>query len=80
MKAGVSVALLSLLTIGAAQPAHVDMQRMSEISKVLASDEFQGRAPGTPGEEKTIPYLIEQFKAAASSPPVRTAAGPRPCR
>jgi Zn-dependent M28 family amino/carboxypeptidase len=44
------------------------MQRMSEITRVLASDEFQGRAPGTPGEDKTIPYLIEQFKAAGLEP------------
>jgi Zn-dependent M28 family amino/carboxypeptidase len=51
----------------APQP-HVDMQRMSEITRVLASDEFQGRAPGTPGEAKTIPYLIEQFKAAGLEP------------
>jgi Zn-dependent M28 family amino/carboxypeptidase len=44
------------------------MRRMSEITRVLASDEFQGRAPGTPGEAKTIPYLIEQFKAAGLEP------------
>jgi Zn-dependent M28 family amino/carboxypeptidase len=30
--------------------------------KVLASDEFEGRAPGTRGEELTVNYLIEQFK------------------
>jgi Zn-dependent M28 family amino/carboxypeptidase len=68
MKAGVIVALVSLFAIGAAQPAHVDMQRMSEITKVLASDAFQGRAPGTAGEDKTIPYLIAQFKAAGLEP------------
>ena len=61
-------ALAGLLAIGAAPPPHVDMQRMSEVTRVLASDEFQGRAPGTPGEEKTIPYLIEQFKAAGLEP------------
>ena len=59
----------SLLLLGAAPaPPHVDTQRMSEITRVLASDEFQGRAPGTPGEDKTIPYLIEQFKAAGLEP------------
>jgi len=64
-----ALALLSLLTVAAAPPAaHVDQQRMSDVTKVLASDEFQGRAPGTPGEEKTIPYLIEQFKAAGLEP------------
>jgi Zn-dependent M28 family amino/carboxypeptidase len=41
---------------------------MSDVTRVLASDEFQGRAPGTAGEEKTIPYLIEQFKAAGLEP------------
>src|SRR5262245_39460089 len=30
--------------------------------KVLASDQFEGRAPGTRGEELTVNYLIDQFK------------------
>src|SRR5581483_1408781 len=30
--------------------------------KILASDEFEGRGPGTPGEEKTINYLAAEFK------------------
>src|SRR5438309_1348047 len=60
---------LSLLLLAATPPArHVDMQRMSDITRVLASDEFQGRAPGTAGEDKTIPYLIEQFKEAGLEP------------
>ena len=67
-----SVLLMAgLLSLGAAPPpptAHVNAARMSEITRVLASDEFQGRAPGTAGEDKTIPYLIEQFKAAGLEP------------
>ena len=39
----------------------IDTSRISESVKVLASDEFQGRAPGGPGEEKTVSYLIERF-------------------
>lgn len=35
---------------------------------VLASDEFAGRAPATPGEEKTINYLREQFAATGARP------------
>src|SRR5712691_106187 len=31
--------------------------------KVLASDEFEGRAPGTKGEELSVKYITEQFKA-----------------
>jgi Zn-dependent M28 family amino/carboxypeptidase len=30
--------------------------------KVLSSDEYEGRAPGTPGEEKTVQYLEKVFK------------------
>ncbi|MFN3573421.1 MAG: M28 family metallopeptidase [Phenylobacterium sp.] len=43
----------------------------AEIGKhieVLASDAFEGRAPATPAEEKTVNYLIEQFKAAGLKP------------
>ena len=62
----------ALLLIAAAQPSsptgQVNTSRMSEITRVLASDEFQGRSPGTPGEDKTIPYLIDQFKAAGLEP------------
>jgi Zn-dependent M28 family amino/carboxypeptidase len=66
----VLVPALALLACKAAfaDTPHVDMKRMSEITRVLASDDFQGRAPGTPGEAKTIPYLIAQFKAAGLEP------------
>ena len=36
--------------------------------KVLSSDEFEGRLPSTPGEEKTINYLKEQFAALGYEP------------
>src|SRR4051794_10948324 len=69
MKAVQFLALASLLATAASLPArHVNMKRMSDVTRVLASDEFQGRAPGTPGEGKTTPYLIEQFKTAGLEP------------
>ena len=37
-------------------------------TKVLASDEFEGRAPGSPGEGKTIAFLIERFKSLGLAP------------
>jgi Zn-dependent M28 family amino/carboxypeptidase len=43
-------------------------ETMKEITRTLSSDEFEGRAPGTPGEEKTIAYLIEQFQQAGLQP------------
>jgi Zn-dependent M28 family amino/carboxypeptidase len=36
--------------------------------KVLASDAFEGRGPGTPGEEKTVAYLADQFQAMGLKP------------
>lgn len=36
--------------------------------KTLSSDEFEGRAPGTSGEEMTVRYLSEQFKAMGLKP------------
>jgi Zn-dependent M28 family amino/carboxypeptidase len=34
----------------------------------LASDEFEGRAPGTRGEELTVNYLVRQFQAMGLKP------------
>jgi hypothetical protein len=36
--------------------------------RVLSSDEFEGRAPGTLGEEKTVAYLTERFKGLGLAP------------
>lgn len=36
--------------------------------KVLASDEFEGRLPGTPGEDKTVAYITQQFQALKLAP------------
>ena len=41
--------------------AQIDTARLSDIVKVMAADEFEGRAPGTPGEDRTVAYLVEQF-------------------
>ena len=41
----------------------VSPERLSADVKTLASDAFEGRAPGTPGETKTIDWLVAQFKA-----------------
>ncbi len=41
---------------------------MKDITKELSSDEFQGRAPGTIGEEKTLELLVSQFKSAGLEP------------
>lgn len=40
----------------------INNKSLSQHIKILASDEFLGRAPSSEGEEKTIKYLIEQYK------------------
>ena len=37
-------------------------------TKKLSSDEFEGRAPGTKGEDLAVNYLADQFKAAGLKP------------
>lgn len=56
------------LMLAAAASAVIDPAVLSQDIKVLASDEFEGRGPGTEGERKTINYLIERFKAAGAQP------------
>jgi Zn-dependent M28 family amino/carboxypeptidase len=36
--------------------------------KVLASDEFEGRAPGTKGEELSVKYITDQFQKVGLKP------------
>jgi Zn-dependent M28 family amino/carboxypeptidase len=36
--------------------------------KVLASDDFEGRGPGTPGEEKSVQYIKSQFERIGLKP------------
>ena len=42
--------------------------RVLEHIKVLASDAFEGRAPGSPGEEKTVAYIAHQFEELGIKP------------
>lgn len=46
----------------------IDGARISQDVKVLASDAFEGRAPGTAGEAETIGWLSERFKALGLEP------------
>ena len=61
---------LAALTLVAAAPAPdpVSPAALSADVKVLASDAFAGRAPGTEGETRTVDWLIAQFKAAGLQP------------
>ena len=45
-----------------------DTARMLADIKTLSSDEFEGRAPGSKGEELTVKYLEDQFKKIGLQP------------
>jgi Zn-dependent M28 family amino/carboxypeptidase len=46
----------------------ISPDRMSGIVKEIASDAYQGRSPGTPGETKTVAYLVKSFQALGLEP------------
>ncbi len=46
----------------------IEAGSMAEHIRILASDEFLGRGPATQGEEKTVAYIAEQFRAAGLQP------------
>ncbi len=46
----------------------LSMDLMKEATQKLSSDAFEGRAPSTPGEEKTVAYLVELFQQAGLKP------------
>jgi Zn-dependent M28 family amino/carboxypeptidase len=60
--------IFAVLFCGGAQAAEIEADRLSAIVKVLASDEFEGRAPGGAGETKTVAYLVERFAALGLEP------------
>lgn len=48
--------------------ASITEEEIRQYTQVLASDEFQGRAPSSPGEALTIQYLTEQFAGIGLEP------------
>src|ERR671911_1417925 len=73
-------AIVFVLSAGCSQPAPgppppagppedlMTTDSMTAHIKVLASDEFEGRAPATPGGEKTQNYIAEQLKTLGVEP------------
>ncbi len=51
-----------------AELPQVDADKVLEHIKVLSSDEYAGRLPGTEGENLTVAYLTDQFKQIGLAP------------
>jgi Zn-dependent M28 family amino/carboxypeptidase len=43
-------------------------QAIVDHIRILASDDFEGRGPATPGEDRTVDYLVRQFQALGLKP------------
>ncbi|MGV2494775.1 M28 family metallopeptidase [Pelagerythrobacter aerophilus] len=56
------------LDIPEVEVPEISIETMKEATRTLSSDEFEGRLPGTAGEEKTVAYIAEQFEKAGLEP------------
>jgi len=56
------------MDLPAVEPGVLSEATMKDVTRILSSDEFEGRLPGTPGEEKTIALMVDRFKAAGLKP------------
>jgi Zn-dependent M28 family amino/carboxypeptidase len=56
------------LDIPAIAPGDISAATMQDVTRTLSSDAFEGRMPGTPGEDKTVALLTERFAAAGLKP------------
>ena len=53
---------------GVGSAADINGDRIAAHTKYLASDELQGRGPGTEGETLATEYIAEQFALAGAEP------------
>jgi Zn-dependent M28 family amino/carboxypeptidase len=63
----VPLATLPLLSAADLKPG-ISADSLRARVTTLASDEFEGRGPATPGEEKTVAYLEREFRNAGLQP------------
>lgn len=69
MRFALTAALLFASTAAMAQPMPaISVDTLKDVTRTLSSDEFEGRAPATAGEEKTLAYLVERFRKAGLQP------------
>ncbi|TVQ64937.1 MAG: M20/M25/M40 family metallo-hydrolase [Balneolaceae bacterium] len=77
MKKYILPILLLFLFQSCTQEASVNLENAQESIteeslirhiEILSSDEFEGRAPATPGEELTVSYIVDQLEAMGIAP------------
>jgi len=63
-----AAAVMCLAAPALAQQPQFSTARINENIRVLSSDAFEGRAPASPAETKTVDHIIKQFQAAGLQP------------
>ena len=58
----------SAVAIPDVQIPELSLATLQEVTKELSSDAYEGRAPGTAGEEKTVAYIIKKYEEAGLKP------------
>jgi Zn-dependent M28 family amino/carboxypeptidase len=53
---------------GASAAPSVSLATLTSLTQQLSSDSFEGRAPTTPGEEKTVSLIADRFRQAGLQP------------
>ena len=68
------VGLMALLAACSSSPkvpppsTDIDETGFRDAVRVLSSDDFEGRKPGTPGEDKTVAYLVDWYRKLGLKP------------
>ena len=69
-----SIAFAATLLVAASVPAlaatapDISVDTLKTVTKTLSSDAFEGRAPASPGEEKTVTLIADRFAKAGLKP------------
>lgn len=60
--------LLCAFGASSVQAQEISAQRLSDITRELASEPYAGRAPGGPGEARTLDFIVGEFRKIGLQP------------
>ena len=62
-----TLALIGSVAVAAPRDV-ISVDTLKTVDQTLSSDAYEGRKPATPAEDKTVAYIVDQFKAAGLQP------------
>jgi Zn-dependent M28 family amino/carboxypeptidase len=68
MRAAILPFLLAAAPVAAQTAPAISVDTLRTVTKELSSDAYEGRAPTTPAEDKTVAYIVQRFRAAGLQP------------